>query len=164
MLLETTPGVRSSCAPRYDAGMTLYELLLIAHVLGVVVWLGGSLTILLLWRRAIRSGDSAAINLQAATALWIERRLALPAAVVVLLAGGWLMTEGDWAMDQGWLHIGMAGVFGAVGISLLWTGRFQRRLISEGGAALASRITIGMLASMGVILIAFWAMIVKPWS
>ena len=145
--------------------MTLYQSLLIVHVLGVVVWLGGTLTMLLLWRRAVVSGEVSAITAHTETAMWIERRLALPAAVVVLLAGGWLMTEGDWAMDQGWLHIGMAGVFGAVGISLLWTGRWQRRLVSAGGgSALVARITAGMLASMAVILVAFWAMVVKPWS
>lgn len=97
--------------------------------------------------------------------MWIERRLSIPAAIVVLLAGGWLMTEGNWGMEQGWLHIGMGAVFGAAGISLLWTGRFQRRLVAGGEwAVLTARITAGMLASLGVILVAFWAMVVKPWS
>ena len=97
--------------------------------------------------------------------MWIEHRLSIPAAIVVLLAGGWLMAEGNWGMEQGWLHIGMGAVFGAAGISLLWTGRFQRRLVAGGeSAVLTARITAGMLASTGVILVAFWAMIVKPWS
>ena len=144
--------------------MTLYQVLLIAHVLGVVMWLGSSLTMFLLWRRAVRSGDDEALKTQSEISLWIERRLAIPAAIVVLLAGGWLMTEGNWGMDQGWLHIGMGAVFGAAGILLLWTGRFQRRLVLENGAALISRITVGMLASMGMVLVAFWAMIAKPWS
>jgi uncharacterized membrane protein len=146
--------------------MILYETLLIAHVLGVVLWLGGSVTMLLLWHRALRSGESSAIRLQAATSLWLEHRVALPAAVVVLLAGGWLMTEGNWGMDQGWLHIGMGAVFGAAGISLLWTGRFQRRLQQSDSSDLAvtTRITVGMLTSAGLVLIAFWAMIAKPWS
>ena len=120
---------------------------------------------LLLWRRALASRDEEAIKVQSETSMWIERRLAIPAAIVVLLAGGWLMTEGDWGMDQGWLHIGMGAVFGAAGISLLWTGRFQRRLVAEGSsAALTARITTGMLMSTAVILVAFWAMVAKPWS
>ncbi len=119
----------------------------------------------LLWRRALVSRDDEAIKAQSETSMWIERRLAIPAAVVVLLAGGWLMSEGNWGMDQGWLHIGMGAVFGAAGISLLWTGRFQRRLVTgESSAALTGRITAGLLASMGVILVAFWAMVAKPWS
>ena len=93
--------------------MTLYETLFLAHVLGVAVWLGGSLIMFLLWRRALLSRDERAIHSQAATSLWLEHRVALPAAFVVLLAGGWLMTEGGWGMDQGWLHIGMGAVFGA---------------------------------------------------
>lgn len=146
--------------------MTLYETLFLAHVLGVAVWLGGSLTMLLLWRRALRSRDESSIYSQAATSLWLEQRVALPAALVVLLAGGWLMTEGGWGMDQGWLHIGMGAVFGAAGVSLLWTGRFQRRLQANRSveSGLTTRITLGILGSTGLVLIAFWAMIVKPWS
>jgi uncharacterized membrane protein len=119
---------------------------------------------LFLWRRALASKDEEAIKVQSETSMWIERRLAIPAAVVVLLAGGWLMSEGNWGMDQGWLHVGMFGVFAGAGISLLWTGRFQRRLMSGDGTVLTGRITLGMLSSMGVVLIAFWAMVAKPWS
>jgi uncharacterized membrane protein len=145
--------------------MTLYQVLFTVHVLGVVIWLGGSMAMLLLWQRALATRDDEVIKTQSETTLWIERRLALPAAVVVLLAGGWLMTEGNWGMDQGWLHVGMFGVFAGAGISLLWTGRFQRRLATGGdAAALTTRITLGMLSSMGLVLVAFWAMIAKPWS
>lgn len=145
--------------------MTLYEVLLIAHVLGVTIWLGGSLVILLLWRRALATADPVAIGMQAATGLWFDRRLVIPSSLVVLLAGGWLMTEGNWGMDQGWLHIGMAAVFGAAGVSLLWTGRMEKRV--AGGAAssqLAGRITLGMVISIALMLVAFWAMIVKPFA
>jgi uncharacterized membrane protein len=146
--------------------MTLYQVLLFAHVLAAVVWLGGAVPMLLLWLRAVRSGDEQAIATQAGTSLWIEQRVALPAAAVVLLAGGWLMTEGNWGMEEGWLHIGMGAVFGAAGISVVWTGRFQRRLRNGDAAAqtLSGRITLGMLASTAVVLVALWAMIVKPWS
>lgn len=145
--------------------MTLYEVLLIAHVLGVTIWLGGSLVILLLWRRALATADPVAIGMQAATGLWFDRRLVIPSSLVVLLAGGWLMTEGNWGMDQGWLHIGMAAVFAAAGVSLLWTGRMEKRV--AGGAAssqLAGRITLGMVISIALMLVAFWAMIVKPFA
>jgi uncharacterized membrane protein len=145
--------------------MTLYEVLLIAHVLGVTIWLGGSLVILLLWRRALATTDPVANGMQAATGLWFDRRLVIPSSLVVLLAGGWLMTEGNWGMDQGWLHIGMAAVFAAAGVSLLWTGRMEKRV--AGGAAssqLAGRITLGMVISIALMLVAFWAMIVKPFA
>lgn len=145
--------------------MTLYEVLLIAHVLGVTIWLGGSLVILLLWRRALATTDPVAIGMQAATGLWFDQRLVIPSSLVVLLAGGWLMTEGSWGMDQGWLHIGMAAVFAAAGVSLLWTGRMEKRV--AGGAAssqLAGRITLGMVISIALMLVAFWAMIVKPFA
>jgi uncharacterized membrane protein len=145
--------------------MTLYEALLIAHVLAVTIWLGGSLVILLLWRRALATTDPVAVGMQAATGLWFDRRLVIPSSLVVLLAGGWLMNEGSWGMDQGWLHVGMAAVFAAAGVSLLWTGRMKKRV--AGGAAssqLAGRITLGMVISIALMLVAFWAMIVKPFA
>ncbi len=146
-------------------GMTLYEFLLLAHVLGVVAWFGASLTMFLLWRRAVSSGNSSDVVAQAESAMWVDRRLTIPASLVVLLAGGWLMSEGNWGMDQGWLHVGMTGVFLGAGISLLWTGRLQRRLVSGTAAGgTVSRITFGMLATMGVVLFAFWAMVAKPWG
>jgi uncharacterized membrane protein len=145
--------------------MTLYEVLLIAHVLGVVIWLGGSLVMLLLWRRALATTNPSAVGTQADTALWFDRRLAIPSSLVVLLAGGWLMTEGSWEMDQGWLHIGMAAVFAAAGVSLFWTGRMEKR-IADGAdfSVLAGRITVGMIISIALMLVAFWAMIVKPFA
>lgn len=145
--------------------MTLYELLLIAHVLGVILWLGGSLVMLLLWRRALAASSQPAVAAQAETALWFDRRIAIPSSVVVLLAGGWLMTEGNWEMDQGWLHIGMAGVFAAAGVSLFWTGRMERRVANgTGSGELAGKITLGMVASIALMLVALWAMIVKPFG
>ncbi|MGF1667092.1 MAG: DUF2269 family protein [Acidimicrobiia bacterium] len=143
--------------------MTLYQLLLFAHVLGVVIWLGGTLVLYLLWRRAVKTGDRGVVTTHADTLRWFERTLAMPAAIVVLAAGGWLMTAGDWPMEQIWLHVGMAAVFGAAGVSMVWTARHRRKLTAGGEIkGLASRIDLGMIASMLILLVAFWAMIVKP--
>ena len=145
--------------------MDLYETLLIAHVSGVLVWLGGTLTMLMLWRRTVAVGDHRAIVAQADAGRWFELRLALPASAIVLLAGGWLMTEGNWGMDQGWLHFGMAGVFLASAVALLGTARSQKRIATEGvSARLTSLITWGMVITLGITVVALWAMIVKPWS
>jgi uncharacterized membrane protein len=135
--------------------MTLYQTLLFAHVLGVVIWLGGSMVLYLMWRRTVATGDHAAITAQAESLRWFERSLAMPSALVVLLAGGWLMSAGDWPFEAAWLHVGMAGVFGAAGVSMLWTSRYRKRLDT-------TKVGLGMLASMFIILVAFWAMIVKP--
>lgn len=135
--------------------MTLYQTLLFAHVLGVVVWLGGTIVLYLLWRRALASGDRTVIAAQADTLRWFERSLGMPAALIVLLAGGWLMSAGDWPFEAVWLHIGMAAVFGAAGVSMLWTSRHRKRL--DGG-----KVGLGMVVSILIILVAFWAMIVKP--
>lgn len=145
--------------------MNLYEVLLLAHVLGVVVWVGGSFVTLINWRRVLRSGDAYQIAIQAGAGRWFELRVALPAAAIVLLAGGWLMTEGGWGMDQGWLHIGMGAVFGAVGLSIVFTARLLRRVTENGGDMVAAgRAGLAMLGSLAITLIALWSMVVKPFS
>lgn len=151
--------------------MSLYELLLIAHVLGVVVWLGSSITNLVLLARANASSELQHLVLQVESGRWVDLRLGMPASLVVLLAGGWLMTEGDWPFDTAiWIHIGMGALLAAAGISMVWTGRYQRRLmrLAAGGGnsigihALASRILAGSAASVALILVGLWAMIDKP--
>ncbi len=151
--------------------MSRYELLLIAHVLGVVVWLGSSITNVVLLARANASSELQRLVLQVESGRWVDLRLGMPAALVVLLAGGWLMAEGDWPFDTAlWIHIGMGALLGAAGIAIVWTGPHQRRLLrlAAGGGnslalhAMASRIMFGSVASIALILVALWAMIDKP--
>lgn len=150
--------------------MTLYEALLIAHVLGVILWLGSSVSTTLLLARARSSGRTEQLTLQVENGRWLDLRVGMPAALVVLLAGGWLMTEGNWPFDTAiWIHIGMAALLAAAGIAVVWTGRHQRRLLAastDGGpstiAALSGRILLGNTASILLILVALWAMVDKP--
>ena len=95
----------------------------------------------------------------------------MPAALVVLLAGSWLMIEGDWPFDTAiWIHVGMGALIGAAGISMVWTGPYQRRILrlAEGGGdsqwltAQSGRVLLGYAGSITLILIGLWAMIDKP--
>ncbi len=149
--------------------MTLYQTLLIAHVLGVVLWLGGAVTTALLLSRARGVGRPELLVAQVENARWVDLRMGMPAALVVLLAGGWLMTEGDWPFDTAiWIHIGMGALLAAAGVAMVWTGRFQRMLLASSAAsgprldALAARILLGNAASILLILVGLWAMIAKP--
>ena len=149
--------------------MTLYQTLLIAHVLGVVLWLGGAVTTALLVSRARGAGRPELLVAQVENARWLDLRMGMPAALVVLLAGGWLMSEGDWPFDTAaWIHIGMGSLLAAAGVAMVWTGRFQRRLLASSAAggqkldALANRILLGNAASILLILVGLWAMIAKP--
>ena len=148
--------------------MTFYQVLLLAHVLGVILWLGGSVANTLLLARARSTGSQDILTTQVANGRWLDLRMGMPAALVVLFAGGWLMAEGDWPFDTAiWIHIGMAALIAAAVIGIVWTGRFQRRLLagghsSSGLAALSSRILLGNAASIALILIGLWAMIAKP--
>lgn len=147
--------------------MTFYQLLLILHVLGVILWLGGSVANTLQLAR-VRTAGPDRLMLQVENNRWLDLRVGMPAALVVLLAGGWLMTRGDWPIETAvWIHIGMGALLAAAGIGMAWTGRYQRRLLrSDAGDsvldALAGKILLGNVGSILLILIALWAMIAKP--
>jgi hypothetical protein len=148
--------------------MTLYQSLLIAHVLGVILWLGGSVTNTLLLARARSSAAPERLRLQVENTRWLDLRMGMPASLVVLLAGGWLMTEGGWPFDTAiWIHIGMGALLAAVAIGMFWTARYQRKLLAvhEGSSmleALVGKILLGNAASILLILVGLWAMIAKP--
>jgi hypothetical protein len=146
--------------------MTLYQTLLLVHVLGVILWLGGSVTGTLLLVRS-RSAAPGQLTAQVENSRWIDLRMGMPSALVVLLAGGWLMAEGDWPFDTAiWIHIGFGALLAAAGIGAVWTGRYQRKLLEATGSdrldTLTGKILLGNYASILLILIALWAMIAKP--
>lgn len=79
--------------------MTLYELLLFVHVLAAATWVGGAAMLKVQSARALRSDPDRAAEL----ALETERMgttVLMPASIVLLVAGVWLVFEGDWGFER----------------------------------------------------------------
>ena len=140
----------------------MYSFVLYLHILGFAVWFGAVVTGTLLWRRRVRAGDA-----MAATEDWrsIDRYLTEPSAIVVLLAGGYLMSAGEFAFDENaWIHIGFGALIGSVLLSIFGVG-FARRAATKAGAlseSLATRALWSAVAAGALILVGLWAMVARP--
>ena len=89
--------------------MTLYELLLLLHVIAAITWVGAATTYFLLELRTDLSGDVEREASQNDDADWLAPRLFIPAAVGTLIFGILAAMEGDWDFGALWIVIGLAG-------------------------------------------------------
>ena len=86
--------------------MTLYELMLLVHILGAVVVVGGSLVGPLLMRRLRAASSVASLRAVAGIAQALSK-FAGPSAGVVLVAGV-VMVVLNWSFGDGWILVSLA--------------------------------------------------------
>ena len=89
--------------------MTLYELLLLIHVVAAIIWLGAGLIFLVLLGLARREGEP---EREASYHADIDRLapiLFIPASLATFVFGLLAAIEGDWDFGQAWILIGLAG-------------------------------------------------------
>ncbi len=89
--------------------MDLQPWLLLAHILGAVVWVGGGLMLSVVGLRARRSGDIGIIKDFAETLAYVGLRLFMPAVLVLGVTGVWLVLAGDGSFGQLWVLLALAG-------------------------------------------------------
>ncbi|HYU11481.1 MAG TPA: DUF2269 family protein [Stellaceae bacterium] len=152
----------------------MIEWLHLVHVLSAMVWVGGGLTLMLIAIRARSSSDPGAISELARTLPYVGLRILMPAVVLVLASGVWMVfASAAWKFSQFWVLLGLglfavAFLIGAVymsrvGIQLERTARAE----SAGGAeapSLVSRWLLGYGVVLAVLLVAVWDMVFKPGS
>ena len=149
--------------------MTLYELLLFVHVLAASVWVGGAVMLKVQSSRALASNPDRAAEL----ALENERvgtTVLMPASILLLIAGLWLVFETEIGFGPLWVKLGLgiylvSAVAGAVFLGPLY--KQVGRLRAEGGAGtdLTERLRrISTLSSidLGLLVAAVFVMTVKP--
>jgi uncharacterized membrane protein len=83
--------------------MHSYELALFIHILAAIVWVGGALAIQVLAIRTVGRDDALEIAQFASDAEFVGMRIFMPASLVVVLAGGWMVYDGPWSLSDGWL-------------------------------------------------------------
>ena len=93
--------------------MTWYEFLLFVHVSGAIIWIGGAFVFQVYGMVELRSGDTAAIARFAGNAGRIGERLFVPTSLVVVLAGIWLMIDGDWPWGRLWVVFALVAFAGS---------------------------------------------------
>ena len=144
----------------------MYDFVLWLHILGFGLWLGAVVIGTVTWRRRIRGSDPETIV--DATRDWrgVDRFVSEPSAIVVLLAGGYLMSAGNFDFDtETWIHFGFGALVGSVLISIFGVG-FARRGIDKADGrdvdGLVARATWSAVAAAALILVGLWVMVSRP--
>jgi uncharacterized membrane protein len=152
--------------------MSLDIWLLVVHILGAMVWVGGGVMLTLIGVRARSSSDPNAMGEFARVVPYVGPRVLGP-AVVVLLVTGVLMVlrSAAWNFSQVWVLLALglfvlAFVIGAiylsrVGIEMARVAGGDGVAIAK-GAALLNRWLLGYGAILLLLLVAVWDMVFKP--
>jgi uncharacterized membrane protein len=89
--------------------MTLYKTLLFVHIMGAMVWVGGTIMLSFISSKIQRSGD---VELRAkfATAAGVVGPIIGVSAVLLLASGIWMVLDSDAIeLSQIWVWLGLAG-------------------------------------------------------
>jgi uncharacterized membrane protein len=152
--------------------MTLEPWLHFLHIVGAIIWVGGGVMLSLVGARARKSEDPHIIAEFARTLSYVGLRILMPAVVVVLVAGVWLvLISSEWDFTQLWVLLGLGAFVLAFLIGAVYLSRVAislERLTSLTDLDLqAARNTLGSWISgyqvvLVILLIAVWDMVFKP--
>jgi uncharacterized membrane protein len=151
--------------------MSLYEFLVIVHILAAAVWIGGGIMITAIAARAWSSREDSRVIELSRIGDFVGNRVFAPATLLVIISGAWAVTEGPWKFDQAWISIGFAGWIVGLLLALLWhrvEGSRIRAAVADGGAAGAAarriaNLSLGIgLLELAILVVVVWAMVAKP--
>jgi uncharacterized membrane protein len=149
--------------------MDLTDVLLFVHIVAAMTWLGGGVLVAVIGGR-LKTADPehrlgfARLMQRASTGLF------MPAAILVLAAGVWMVLDNDvYGFDQTWISIGL----GVVAVTAAMAPLFFKPNVTRGIAAMEAgdgpaagaamqRVAIGAWVALILEFIAVWAMVVKP--
>jgi uncharacterized membrane protein len=83
--------------------VTGYRLVLFSHVLAAVVWVGGATYLQIQSRRVLARGKPSEIEAFSRDAGEVGLKVFMPASIVVLLAGIYMVLDADWGFDHFWI-------------------------------------------------------------
>ncbi|HEX2058970.1 MAG TPA: DUF2269 family protein [Actinomycetota bacterium] len=151
--------------------MTDYELLKTIHVLFAVIWVGGAATTQILATRLAGANEPARMAAFAKDMEFVGTRVFMPASVVVLAAGIWMVGISGWNFTDLWIILGLVGIaFSAiVGATFLGpeSGRIGRLIEAKGPedpevAGRLNRIFVVSRVELVILLLVVINMVVKP--
>lgn len=118
--------------------MTLYRVLLFVHVLAAAAWAGGALFGFLLGLSVRRSKDPVRIAGYGRELGEFGGKYFAPTALLTVLAGIWLVVEGDWGFDHFWILSAFAVWIYSIASNTTWLVKLSNRigaLVLERGPA-----------------------------
>ena len=151
--------------------MTRYELLKTIHVLFAVIWVGGAATTQVLATRLSRANEPGRMAAFAKDIEFVGTRVFMPASLIVLAAGIWMVADSGWNFTDLWIVFGLIGIaFSAtVGAAFLGpeSGRIGRLIETKGPedaevTARLNRIFLVSRVELVILLLIVVNMVVKP--
>jgi uncharacterized membrane protein len=149
---------------------SLYEWLMLAHVLAAMVWLGGGVVLCVLAVSVLRAAESAAVAQFVADLRLVGPRVLAPAMVAVLGFGIWMVLDSAaWDFRQLWVQLGLGLFAAAFLIGAVYQSRMAlaaERAAGRGDDDEArrqlTRWTWGYGVTAVLVLVATWDMVTKP--
>jgi uncharacterized membrane protein len=153
--------------------VTTYEWFKAAHVLAVVMWVGGGVMLTLLGLMTIGLRDPIRLAQFAKQVSFLGGVYFPPLSLMVVGLGFGLVEKGDWGYDPIWIQIGVAGWAASFVLGAGYLGPHAKKLaglleakgVEDAGAQdLIKRILL--LARFDSVLLLFvtFDMVAKPWS
>ena len=145
--------------------------LLFAHIAGAMVWVGGGLTLSLIGIRTKRTGDLTVIREFAKTLSFVGLRVFMPAVLVILASGVWMVLAGAGDFTQLWILLALAGFAVAFVIGAVYLSRTAielDRVANQPDASSATaadalqRWITGYWVVQAVLVFTVWDMVFKP--
>jgi uncharacterized membrane protein len=149
---------------------SLYDWLLLLHILAAMVWLGGLVALTVISALVLRSGDPDAVARFVAGLRTVGPVMLAPASLGVVAFGIWLVVESDaWDFGQAWIVTALTLVVAAVlvGAAFLSRAALSAQAAVEAGDHSGAvvhlrRWTWGVRVLGLVLVIATWDMVMKP--
>ena len=148
--------------------MTTVQVLLTIHVLAALVAVGATISYFFWLRRAVLVPESRSFTLE--TIRMMERRMVIPAYVLVLLTGLGLVDRAGWAWSTPWIELALMFLVVLMGLSGLYarTIKGQISLATDGSAnsseyeRLHARARILLALKVVLIVVMVYLMVFKP--
>jgi uncharacterized membrane protein len=149
--------------------MTAYEILLFAHLLFVVTWVGTDICMQVLSFRALRGGPERVVQFSADVE-WLGTRLLVPASLLVVLFGSLLVNEAGYDFSQTWIILGFAAFAASFVAGAGFLGPESGRIakLAAGGAddaeikARVRRVLLVSRIELVILIAVILDMVVKP--
>ena len=149
---------------------TLYNWLLVLHILAAMVWVGGAVMLGAQATRVVRAGDHDEVARFLKSLRVIGPIVLAPATVLVLGLGIWMvLNSAAWDFKQEWVQIALGLFAGAFLIGAAHQSRAAiqaERASQRGDQAEAlrqlTRRSVGYWVILVILVVAVWDMVMKP--
>jgi uncharacterized membrane protein len=148
-----------------------YSLLKFIHIASIAIWFGGLVTMLVLNRLLVGSGETAALQALGRQGQRISMRIFLPAVITTLITGIGMVQIAHYGFGRVWVIWGTVGLVVSMILGGVLTGGTARQLgarIARGDidaagiAAMQRRILFYAFVNITLLLSIIWAMVAKP--